>query len=291
LCRYLWHYGVEIVSRQNPLTETETETEVRVSKYSRDGWIIVECPETGMVYLQNPPDYTQLVDEFAWEKQFKEERARRRAREPIASFISSVIKKLRGKLRKKERIETVSEHILERLLANGKATLNVVDVGCGSGEKLVRIANHMNGERPALIKGIGIEISQAQAAEANTSLEKIGGYCIHNSAIEGLKEVPDNSIDFVILCSFLEHETSPLQLLKVCREKLDVHGKIVIKVPNFASLNRRARQDRWCGFRYPDHVNYFTPKTLRLIIEHAGMKVDSLDALPISDNMWAIVGK
>jgi 2-polyprenyl-3-methyl-5-hydroxy-6-metoxy-1,4-benzoquinol methylase len=151
---------------------------------------------------------------------------------------------LRGKLRKKERIETVSEHILERLFANGKATLNVVDVGCGSGEKLVRIASHMNGKRPASIKGIGIEISQAQAPEANTSLGKIGGYCIHNSAIEGLKEVADNSIDFIILCSFLEHETSPLQLLKVCKEKLGVHGKIVIKVPNFASLNRMARQGR-----------------------------------------------
>jgi hypothetical protein len=59
----LGHYGEEVVSRQNPLTETETQ--VRVSKYSRDGWVIVECPETGMVYLQNPPDYSQLVDEFA----------------------------------------------------------------------------------------------------------------------------------------------------------------------------------------------------------------------------------
>jgi SAM-dependent methyltransferase len=277
------------VKRKNPITETETQ--VRVSKYSKDEWIIVECPETGMIYLQNPPDYSQLVDEFAWEKQFAEERARRKAKEPIASFISAIIKKLRGKLRKRERIETVSEKMLDRLLASGKSTLSVVDVGCGSGDKLVKIANHMNGKHPASIKGIGVEISQAQAAEANASLEKIGGYCIHNSAIGGLKEVPDNSIDFIILCSFLEHETSPLQLLKVCKEKLGSHGKIVIKVPNFASLNRMARQGRWCGFRYPDHVNYFTPKTLRLIVERSGMKMDGLDALPISDNMWAIVRK
>jgi 2-polyprenyl-3-methyl-5-hydroxy-6-metoxy-1,4-benzoquinol methylase len=277
------------VRRQNPLTESETQ--VRVSKYSRDGWVIVECSETGMVYLQNPPDYSQLVDEFAWEKQASKESARRKAKEPIASFISSSIKKLRGKLREKERIETVSERILERLFANGKTTLNVVDVGCGSGDKLVRIATQMNSKRPASIKAVGIEISQVQAAETHHSLEKIGGYCIHNSAIEGLKEVPNNSIDFIILCSFLEHETSPLQLLKVCKEKLDAQGKIVIKVPNFASLNRMARQGRWCGFRYPDHVNYFTPKTLRLIIERSGLKVGSLEAMPTNDNMWAIVDK
>ncbi|MDO9448623.1 MAG: class I SAM-dependent methyltransferase [Candidatus Nitrotoga sp.] len=277
------------MNRQNPITETETR--VNVSKYSKDEWIIVECSETGVVYLQNPPDYSRLVDELAWEKQFSEERARRKAREPIAFFISSAIKKLRGKLRKKERIETVSEKILTQLLANGKTSLNVLDVGCGIGEKLAKIANHMNSKQSASIKGIGIEISQAQAAEANTHLKKIGGYCIHNSAIGGLKEISDNSIDFIILCSFLEHETSPLQLLKICKEKLDNHGKIVIKVPNFDSLNRIVRQDRWCGFRYPDHVNYFTPKTLRLIVEHSGLKVDSLNALPTNDNMWAIVSK
>jgi 2-polyprenyl-3-methyl-5-hydroxy-6-metoxy-1,4-benzoquinol methylase len=278
------------VSRQNPLTESETQ--VSVSKYSKDGWVIVECAETGMVYLQNPPDYSQLVDEFAWEKQASKERARRQAEEPIASYISSGMKKLRSKLRKKERIETVSEKILERLFkANGKATMNVVDVGCGSGEKLVRIASHMNSKRPASIRAVGIEISQVQAAETHARLEKIGGYCIHNSAIEGLKEVQNNSIDFIILCSFLEHETSPLQLLKVCKEKLDVQGKIVIKVPNFASVNRLVRQGRWCGFRYPDHVNYFTPKTLRSIIERSGMKVESLEAMPTNDNMWAIVDK
>lgn len=277
------------MNRQNPITETETR--VSISKYSKDEWIIVECSETGIVYLQNPPDYSRLVDELAWEKQFSEERARRKAREPVAFFISSAIKNLRGKLRKKERIETVSEKILKQLLANGKTSLNVLDVGCGIGEKLAKIANHMNSKQPASIKGIGIEISQAQAAEANTHLKKIGGYCIHNSAIGGLKEISDNSIDFIILCSFLEHETSPLQLLKICKEKLDRHGKIVIKVPNFASFNRIVRQDRWCGFRYPDHVNYFTPKTLRLIVERSGLKVDSLNALPTNDNMWAIVSK
>ncbi|CAH1905776.1 Methyltransferase domain-containing protein [Candidatus Nitrotoga sp. HW29] len=275
------------MNRQNPITETKTR--VSISKYSKDEWIIVECSETGIVYLQNPPDYSRLVDELAWEKQFSEERARRKAREPVAFFISSAIKKLRSKLRKKERIETVSEKILKQLLANGKTSLNVLDVGCGIGEKLAKIANHMNSKQSVPIKSIGIEISQAQAAEANTHLKKIGGYCIHNSAIGGLKEISDNSIDVIILCSFLEHETSPLQLLKICKEKLDRHGKIVIKVPNFASFNRIVRQDKWCGFRYPDHVNYFTPKTLRLIVEHSGLKVDSLNALPTNDNMWAIV--
>ena len=27
---------------------------------------------------------------------------------------------------------------------------------------------------------------------------------------------------------------------------------------------------RWCGFRYPDHLNYFTPKTLAAMAGEAG---------------------
>jgi len=276
--------------RLNPLTETVSQ--VRVSEYSKDDWIIVQCLETGMVYLQNAPDYSQLKEEFAWKKEFIEERARRKAKEPIVSFISEIIKRLRGAWRKKERIETVSEKILEKLLGelDDKAKLTVVDVGCGSGTKLLKIAEHMDAKHPGAIKPVGIEISP-EAIEAHENLERIGGYCIHNVAIEGLKTFPDNSVDFIILCSFLEHEVNPLPLLRVCKDKIANHGKIVIKVPNFASLNRMVRQKRWCGFRYPDHVNYFVPKTLRLMVERSGMRVERLDALPTSDNMWAIASK
>lgn len=281
------------MTRVNPINEQISEN-MRVSKYSKDNWIIVECIQTGMVYLQNPPDYSQLVDEFAWEKQFYDEKARRKLQQPVMSFLSESIKKVRGLFRQKEKIETVTEQVLASInkkTNNSKPVLNVVDIGCGTGIKLLNITKTVEQHYSLKIKPIGIELSQVQAQETSTNLAPVNGECIHDFAINGLEKLPDEFVDCMILCSFLEHEKSPLPLLKLCKEKLSPDGVIIIKVPNYNSWNRLLRQGQWCGFRYPDHVNYFTPKTLATIINNAGLKVSKREALPISDNMWFFVCK
>jgi hypothetical protein len=51
---------------------------------------------------------------------------------------------------------------------------------------------------------------------------------------------------------------------------------------------------KWCGFRYPDHVNYWTPKTLNKIIKETGFEIVRFnfgDRFPTSDNMWLIARK
>ena len=96
------------------------------------------------------------------------------------------------------------------------------------------------------------------------------------------------------MSSFLEHEVNPLPLLRRCRERLRPGGSIVVKVPNFASLNRKVRGAQWCGFRWPDHVNHFTPDTLRAMARQAGLEVKRmtfLDRHPFSDNMYAVLKK
>jgi len=67
---------------------------------------------------------------------------------------------------------------------------------------------------------------------------------------------------------------------------------IIIKVPNYASVNRKIRGARWCGFRWPDHVNYFTPATLHMMALKAGLelvRMTFLDRNPLSDSMYAIL--
>ena len=86
----------------------------------------------------------------------------------------------------------------------------------------------------------------------------------------GMLEFSDKSIDIFVLRSFLEHEVNPVGLLKNAYNKLKDGGVIFIKVPNFNSINRLYRKGKWCGFRHPDHVNYFTPETLVKTCRKAG---------------------
>lgn len=279
--------------RNNPLTENPTP--IDPTRYSRDRWQVVRCRETGMVYLANPPDYERLEEDFAWEKTYAEEKRRRRQKEPVFSALSDFIKTLRRTLRPRERIETLSVSLLRRQSQRrGSEMLQVIDVGCGIGDKAVAIARRLRDNHQITVRPVGIEISAAQARTADGHLQPFGGHCLQASALEGMQTVADDSADLIILCSFLEHEVQPLPLLRACRRALSPDGVIIIKVPNFGSLNRRLRQDRWCGFRYPDHVNYFTPRTLRAAIERSGLRVARMnffDRLPTSDNMWALARK
>ena len=53
--------------------------------YSMPPWQIVERSACGFVYLRNPPQYDQLVSEFAWEKTRLVEVERRKTHSPIRS--------------------------------------------------------------------------------------------------------------------------------------------------------------------------------------------------------------
>lgn len=282
---------IEPSPRANPLTGTITP--VKETPYSSGEWKVVECQETGMVFLENPPDYSRLVEEFAWEKTYEEESRRRRQEEPVVAFASNLSKSLKKRFRKRERLEKVAFKLLDAIgrERTGETDLAVVDVGCGTGEQLMRIARHYQSIRGTSTRPIGIEISAQLAQETDRRLSPNGGRCIHSSAIDGLASLENASVDLVILCSYLEHEVRPREVLENVSLKLKKGGYVIVKVPNYGSWNRRLRQQRWCGFRYPDHVNYFTPQTLIRIIESSGLKVRRMnlrDCLPTNDNVWAI---
>ena len=144
------------------------------------------------------------------------------------------------------------------------------------------------------IGGIGVEISDQLAKESHERMSALGGKCVHNAAVEGIESLENESVDLVILCSYLEHEINPLGVLRAISKKLRQGGFVVIKVPNFACWNRSFRQEKWCGFRYPDHVNYFTPATLSQMVEKGGLKVHKMnffDRFPTNDNVWLVATK
>ena len=90
------------------------------------------------------------------------------------------------------------------------------------------------------------------------------------------------------LRGYLEHEAELLPVLKGLRRVLLPGGLAVVKVPNYASVNRLIMGSRWCGFRYPDHLN-FTPKTLGQLAAEAGFATSFgvSGRLPTTDNIWA----
>jgi predicted SAM-dependent methyltransferase len=111
--------------------------------------------------------------------------------------------------------------------------------------------------------------------------------------VEALPQFAPASIDAVVMRSYLEHEPQARAVLAGAHAALQEGGIVVVKVPNYGSLNRRIMGERWCGFRFPEHVNYFTPASLAKMTASVGFTCQQgiLDRLPTSDNMWAVLSK
>ena len=271
-----------------PLLEKES-TAVRLADAPQP-WDLRRCAETGFVYLANPPAQERFCEEFAWEKTHLLESLDRQQREPVLHAVSQAVKQFRHRLLRRDKIAAVVGTLVN---ARHDRAIRLVDIGCAAGDLLERLVTRVPDATARRIEPIGIEISTQLAERADAALRRRGGRCIHATGADGLAELPAGSIDIVVLSCVLEHEIAPLPLLRACRERLAPDGRIVVKVPNYDCVSRRLRGSRWCGYRWPDHVNYFTPRTLAAMADRAGLRVvrmNIFDRWPLSDSLYAILG-
>jgi SAM-dependent methyltransferase len=107
-------------------------------------------------------------------------------------------------------------------------------------------------------------------------------------------DLPRGSFDVVTMQSYIEHESNPMAALRAAWDLLKPGGVLVVKTPNHDCWNRRLRRSAWCGYRFPDHCNYFTMRTLSAAALRAGFRILPglrRDRLAFSDNMYLAVEK
>lgn len=243
----------------------------------RDAWRLRSCSTCTAVYLTTPPTDADLADAHRWSSSYHVERESRARRDPIAAYYGRVAQPLMRRIRRDKLGTLVRRHV---------GAGNLLDVGCGSGNLLARM--------PRSITPFGIEVDPVGAAAAKAAFEPRGGHVWTAPATAALPQIPRHSMDGALLFSYLEHETRPHEVLELLGTALKPGAPVIIKVPNHASLNRLVRGSRWCGYRFPDHVVYYTPTTLaRLLNDHGYTIIRSKwnDRFPTSDSMWVVAAR
>lgn len=241
-----------------------------LAAYTVSRWPVVECPSCGFVYLAEAPTYDALKDEEAWEKNHAKEMARRKRQ---------LLYRLDYATRFRLRIGKAIENSRMRRVIGRSG--RVLDIGCGGG---VRV--------PDGLIPFGIEISDRLAELAGPQFMQRGGSVYHGPALDGLDSFTDSFFSAILMRSYLEHEVEPRAVLEKAFRKLAPRGKVLVKVPNYGSVNRRLMGANWCGFRFPDHVNYFSSQTLGRLARSIGFRYSGRNVVPaIDDNLYVVLEK
>lgn len=255
---------VRRVSRDCPVCQSAAHT--LQPQYSRLGWTSATCDACGFLFLNEAPVYEELSETLAWTQQFEKEKKRRKEKTPIMAWLDRITRWRLHMFRDDE------WNYISKKVAGGR----VLDVGCGTRNNV-----------PDHFIPFGIEIEKAVAERTNALMQERGGRVVHAPALEGMDAFENRFFDGMIMRSYLEHELHPRDVLTRAFAKLRPGGVIYVKVPNFGTLNRMVRGVEWCGFRFPDHLNYFDVSAMARLAEDIGFKFELKNKLTrmTNDNM------
>ncbi|MBT2188495.1 class I SAM-dependent methyltransferase [Sphingobium nicotianae] len=165
--------------------------------------------------------------------------------------------------------------VVSLLMSSGTTLHRVLDVGSATGE----VGAYVKRQTGAIVDAV--EMVPEMAAVAATKLDNV----FVGTAEEFVeKSDPALRYDAILLADVLEHTADPWALLAFFRSRLTPTGVVVISLPNIRHwstiFNLTFRGDwphRDRGIHDRTHLRFFTLKTMRELIESAGLKIDRMN--------------
>jgi 2-polyprenyl-3-methyl-5-hydroxy-6-metoxy-1,4-benzoquinol methylase len=136
----------------------------------------------------------------------------------------------------------------------------ILDVGCATG-------GFLSGAKRDGWDCTGVEISAgaADVARREYGLRVLVGD-IHSP------ELSPADFDVVTMWHVLEHMLDPAAALIRARSLLQPNGLLFVELPNWNSVGRTVRGVNWSALTPPEHINFFTPRSLRLLVNRSGFR-------------------
>jgi SAM-dependent methyltransferase len=150
-------------------------------------------------------------------------------------------------------------------LTRYKQSGTLLDLGCSSGSFLA----YMRSESWKLY---GIEMS---AECARTAEERSKAQVFEGSILDG--PFARESFDVITCFDVLEHLYEPRQVMGRIAEWLKPGGIFYVLVPNVDSAEGRVFGSYWHGLELPRHLFHYSPASLKLLAESAGLREVSLE--------------
>ncbi|MEN7549606.1 class I SAM-dependent methyltransferase [Rapidithrix thailandica] len=150
-----------------------------------------------------------------------------------------------------------------------RKTNRILDVGCGVGYFL------------EVAKKRGWEVYGTEFTEKAVCICEQKGIAMQEGPLEVSHYEPES---FDVLTSFevIEHINNPKEEVAKFRCLLREGGLVYLTTPNFNSLLRYYLKDKYNVICYPEHLCYYTPKTIARLFKNSGFKKLSVHSTGIS---------
>jgi 2-polyprenyl-3-methyl-5-hydroxy-6-metoxy-1,4-benzoquinol methylase len=150
-----------------------------------------------------------------------------------------------------------------------KQTNNLLDMGCS--------------------KGLFLECAKQRGW--NVYGTELADECIEYGAKNNIKIFKSDALSkeffalkFDIITSFevIEHINNPNSEIELIKKVLRKGGAYYVTTPNFNALSRHLLKEKWNIIEYPEHLSYYTPRTLTKLMNQHGFKAKFVDTTGIS---------
>lgn len=163
------------------------------------------------------------------------------------------------------RTDDISEITIKRyreLLSefqSAKLTNKILDVGCGNGHFLKQAKIHNWNCFGTEFTDVAVDICRKK------------GLIIHQGELD-ISNYNLESFDVIVFIEVIEHINNPIEELLKFKSLLRKGGLLYITTPNFNSFESRFLKDKWRCVEFPEHLSYYTPKTLDFTLSKVGFK-------------------
>ncbi|MBI3754341.1 MAG: class I SAM-dependent methyltransferase [Deltaproteobacteria bacterium] len=138
----------------------------------------------------------------------------------------------------------------------------VLDIGCATGSFMKMV--HLEGFEPY---GVDVSSFAVDYIKNTYGFPAFVGFLAESNFDKGM-------FDIVTMHHVIEHIPNPVKfLLNEVKPILKDNGLLVAEVPNFGSFESKINREEWEDLKPWEHLNQFTPETLRLCLEKAGFRV------------------
>ena len=143
------------------------------------------------------------------------------------------------------------------------ASLAALDVGGGTGEQL----DALKAADARVSRTVIVDLDEQADSAARARGHEYVRARIEDAQLRG-------PFDVILLLNLIEHVADPLSVLQKVRSLLSPRGVVLVKTPNYDSLDARVFRDRnWGGYHCPRHWVIFTPASFERLIQKAGLRV------------------